>query len=483
MKKKTIILSLLLLLTIAVFSGNRLYITVGNFGDFLDSLDTGEISREELLAGKYYSMVDEDGREIMVTGRKIHVGDEYLTADNKLYRVYRVRNYVAYARYIREVGTVFAPEPNGIIASLYNYLVGGVQPVQKDVKENNKGEKDDSKALNKGIIGIYHTHNAESYVPTDGTDSINGKGGIHHVGVSFAKALKEKGIKVIYNDTLHLPHDRGAYRRSRVTAEKILKQNPDVIFDVHRDAGPPEAYAATVEKKPVTQVQFVVGRQNPYMQTVRQFALDLKNTADKIHPNLVKGIFLARGNYNQDLTPTSLLIEVGTHLNEREKAQEGAALFADVVSYYFYGSKEGPEEADEEQAAPATERPAADGGDSQNNMRDNLSRAAVRNTFWMLALTIVIAVVFYFINTPLASIRERLKPLFLQILPYTEKGDLFLAAAAKKINEMAAQMAAKTAALVRRGDHYAAYWQDKIESSFLTLKEKSRHLRERNKLK
>ena len=35
---------------------------------------------------------------------------------------------------------------------------------------------------------------------------------------------------------------------------------------------------------------------------------------------------MARGNYNQDLTPTSLLIEVGTHLNLREQAEEEAAL-------------------------------------------------------------------------------------------------------------------------------------------------------------
>ncbi|NLZ94011.1 MAG: hypothetical protein GX922_08420 [Firmicutes bacterium] len=468
--KKKFLIPLLILLAIAAIAGQEKLITVNTFGDLLDSLDTGEISREELLAEKYYTMVDEDGQEIMVTGRKIYVGDEYLTSDNKLYRVHRVHNYVASARFVREVGAVFAPEPEGFYASLQQFLFGGVQPVQKDVEEENK---DDSKAQAKRLIGVYHTHNAESYVPTDGTDSINGKGGIHHVGDSFTEALKEKGIKVIHSNTLHLPHDRGAYRRSRVTAEKILKQNPDVIFDVHRDAGPPEAYAATIEKQPVTQVQFVVGRQNPQMQTVRQFALDLKNTADKIYPNLVKGIFMARGNYNQDLTPTSMLIEVGTHLNEREKAQDGAALFADVVSYYFYG----PEEKDNEQAAPAPGRTDSKGGGRQEDTtRDNITRAAIRNALWMLVVTILIAVAFYFINTPLANIREKLKPFFLQALPYTEKGDLFLASLAEKIRAAMLFVAENSVNFLQAGDNFLASISKKIYNVF-------EQLRDHNKLK
>ena len=40
-------------------------------------------------------------------------------------------------------------------------------------------------------------------------------GGIHQVGQAFADALRELGIGVDYSETLHLPHDRGAYRRSR----------------------------------------------------------------------------------------------------------------------------------------------------------------------------------------------------------------------------------------------------------------------------
>ncbi|HHX74476.1 MAG TPA: hypothetical protein GX699_06205, partial [Firmicutes bacterium] len=302
-KMLPLLLLVMLLVTLSAAQGE---LPVNSLtASFLDT-ESEEISREDLLQERYFRMVDEkDGREIMVTGRRICVGDEYITTDNILYRVVSVRGYEARARRLREVGAVYE-EQEGVLAFVRQFFSGRAQPAaagkkggdgkgkarQKAPEENLK-----SRSAPKGLIGVYHTHNAESYVPTDGTDSINGKGGIHKVGDSFVAALQEKEVKVLHNETLHLPHDRGAYRRSRVTAEKLLETGPDVIFDVHRDAGPPSSYAVQIGDEWLTQVQLVVGRQNPNMQTVRQFALDLKNAADKIHPKLVKGIFMARGNY------------------------------------------------------------------------------------------------------------------------------------------------------------------------------------------
>ncbi|MCR3922028.1 MAG: stage II sporulation protein P [Firmicutes bacterium] len=521
MKRKIFIVFLLaFVITLSVsLAGIKLPVTSRSpLLDFFDNLDISEISREDLLAQRYYTMVYENGKEIMVTGRKIHVGDEYLNANNKLYRVFSVQDYVARARFIREVGAVFSEEPVNFMTVLRQRIFGEVQPVQteQDNNEDNEDEEEDEdeedlepQAQPKRIIGVYHTHNAESYVPTDGTDSINGEGGIHDVGEAFTKALEDKDINVLHSTTLHLPHDRGAYRRSRVTAEKLLEKGPDVIFDVHRDAGPASSYATQIDDEWVTQVHLVVGRQNPNMQTTRQFALDLKNTADDIHPTLVKGIFMARGNYNQDITPTSMLIEVGTHLNSREAAQDGVALFADVVSTYFYG----PEDENGEQASPAPNLgPANNGGGGSGNAGGNVTRAAARNAFWMLAVTAVIAVGFFFINTPIATIRAQLTPWFAQTVPYTEKSDLFLEALQEKIRAAALIAAEKTVAfiqagdgalapialkinqiyfiivdkigeLLNSGDQVTGYWQERIRDFALTVKEKGQQLRNRDKLK
>ena len=182
-----------------------------------------------------------------------------------------------------------------------------------------------------GFVGIYHTHNDESYIPSDGTASVNGRGGIHQVGDALGEQLARHGFRVVKSEALHLPHDRGAYRRSRRTAMKMLPKNPLVLLDVHRDATPPEFYREVVKGQPVTQVRLVVGRENPFRRTNLAFARRLKAEADRAYPGLVKGIYYGRGDYNQDLGPRTLLIEVGAHTNSRLLAERGAALFASVL--------------------------------------------------------------------------------------------------------------------------------------------------------
>ena len=78
-------------------------------------------------------------------------------------------------------------------------------------------------------------------------------------------------------------------------------------------------------------MRLVVGRQNQNMQANYDFAKRLKAYSDEKYPGLVKGIYLAKGNYNQDLSPRSILVEAGTHTISRERAQKGVALFAETL--------------------------------------------------------------------------------------------------------------------------------------------------------
>ena len=275
-----------------------------------------ELDPAELKSRCYYYMVDEQERLLLVTGHRLRVKDRYLTAQNDLYEVVSVAGYLARARFIETVDLVAPPDFSAGPAPALP-VRGPAAPAYK--------------------IAIYHTHNAECYVPSDDTDTIYGAGGIHDVGLAFKEALENKGIDVLYSDQLHLPHDRGAYRRSRVTALRLLRQRPDAIFDVHRDAAPWETYALELNGEAVTQVQIVVGLSNPGTATNQQFAYDLKGYADRLYPGLIHGVLTIWGSYNQDLSPLALLLEVGAHTNTKESAMRGIARFADVVSFYFYG--------------------------------------------------------------------------------------------------------------------------------------------------
>lgn len=315
---------------------------------------------EWLSAGEYFQMVNEAGEIVMESGRVLGEGDEYLTSANELYRVVRVDSdqRIAYAQFVEKVDIQVVPFGE-LIKTAERALAGMVDTEPR------------------GLIGIYHTHNAESYVPTDGTDSIYGAGGIHQVGAAFAQGLRERGVEVAHSENLHLPHDRGAYRRSRETALELLAQNPDAIFDIHRDAAPRDAYALQLEDEWVTSIQFVLGRQNQNLGVNREFAQSLKALADQIYPGLVKGIFFGRGNYNQDLSPLALLLEAGAHTNSREAAERGMNLFADVVQRYFYGGEAEASEVKGEQAA---------------------STAAARGIGGLLAFVLACTAVFYIIN-------------------------------------------------------------------------------------
>jgi stage II sporulation protein P len=436
MKKSYINSLLLLVIILSLLAAVRWQQPAVSPQRFTDESD--EISREDIVAERYWRMVDEKSKEIMVTGRRIHVGDEYITSDNKLYRVYRVRGRTAYARLIREVGALYEEERSFLVFR----LIWSV-PTQAEEDGDDLAPEEEPQWL----IGVYHTHNAESYVPTDGADSIYGQGGIHSVGAAFTGALEEKGVRVIHDQTLHLPHDRGAYRRSRPTALRLLSGGPDAIFDVHRDAAPRHVYAAEIEGRWVTQVKLVVGRQNPNMRVNRQFALDLKNTADEVQPGLVKGIFMARGNYNQDLSPLKLLLEVGAHTNSREAAEEGIAQFSEVVATYFYGP---PEEREPKEPAPLL-RPLPEGARTAG-----ANRSAVISILLLLAFTAAVALGFVLLNT------GRFRDLADLIAPYMDRVQHWLAPADRYLDPLRHKIYDNTGSL-RRNLEPAA---DKVDLFF-----------------
>ncbi len=274
-----------------------------DFLDFTESCDH--------TAGYLVNIMDDDGNIISKVARGVAAGDEIIQSDGKHYRVTKVggnyaraklegtdRQYLAYCEY-------------------YAKMAVPVTTVARD---------------GRNLVGIYHTHSAESYVPTDGSETIPFRGGIYRVGQSLANRLQKQNVNVSYDRTPHDPQDNNAYYRSRRTATRLLKDNPVALLDVHRD-GIPDAdyYKRNISNTPVTQLRLVIGRQNPNMRANLDFARRMMAFANKTHPTIVKEIFLARGNYNQDLMPTALLIEAGTHTNSGQEAANGVALFADAI--------------------------------------------------------------------------------------------------------------------------------------------------------
>ncbi|BCV21487.1 stage II sporulation protein P [Moorella sp. Hama-1] len=265
--------------------------------------------------GQYSVLVDEQGRVLDMMARKVYIHDEFISADNHRYRVIRIEGNRGICREIG-IEQISLNEEEAPALAGQPAPAGSATPAQAGSQ----------------IIGVYHSHDDESYVPSDGTESIPGNGGILKVGSAFSDRLRSLGLTVIHDTTSHAPHDDGSYRRSRRTALSLLQKGAAALFDIHRDGVPdPTFYRRTINGQDVTMVRLVVGRENQNMGANLDYAKRLKAAADARYPGLIRGIFIGAGSYNQDLTPRAMLLEVGTHTNTRQEAERGAALFADVV--------------------------------------------------------------------------------------------------------------------------------------------------------
>jgi len=266
----------------------------------------------ELEDGRWFTLYNEQHQVLLRTGIRIHVGDQFLDSDNRLYQVYKVDNQRlrAWAKEIEAQGTLVAP-------------------VQAEGLEGTNNRR----------VAVYHTHSGESYLPSDGVDSTDQRqGGIYSVGAQFSQRLENQdNIEVLHNQQTFFPYS-GSYRRSRTAALEMIQGGVDAIFDIHRDAAPWGEYFEEIDDMQLTQILLVVGTQNPTFRVNDQFAWELKSVADEIYPDLVKGVFYARGDYNQDLHPRALLLEIGAHTNSRLHAEVGARAFADAVYATLYGN-------------------------------------------------------------------------------------------------------------------------------------------------
>ena len=263
----------------------------------------------------FWSLITKEGAVLTQIAYEPDKGDEYISGDNVLYRVVEISGDKAI---VEKAGDVTLPDVSWL---------DGQEVVPVSVMD---GER---------LICLYCTHSDESYEPSDGTYSNDKRGSIYEIAHELADALEEDGVTVHVSDSLHHPHDAGAYRRSRQTAVALLKQGmPDALLDIHRDGIPnPDEYAVTIGGKPCSKIRLLVGRGNQNMAVNKEMALTIKAVADHVYPGLIKDIYMGKGNYNQELYPRALLLEMGTHEIDKELVKDSTTYLADVVETVLYG--------------------------------------------------------------------------------------------------------------------------------------------------
>lgn len=220
------------------------------------------------------------------------------------------------------------------------------QPLQADLAQD--GPK----------ILIVHTHGCEAYTPTDDTAytscgdfrTLDTDHNVNRVGEEMERVFDEAGIEAI--------HDVGcndadgftdAYDRMGETIQSYLEQYPSIcmVLDVHRDAyenldGTQAAPSIDLSEGRSARLMLVMGsdeggRYHPNWQDNLSCALKVQTLLERANPGICRDMLLRQSRYNQQLTPCSLLVEVGAAGNTLDEAVLAGRKFAEAIVQLLKG--------------------------------------------------------------------------------------------------------------------------------------------------
>ncbi len=208
---------------------------------------------------------------------------------------------------------------------------------------------------------IYHTHSTERYLPCDNgkfSSVYDGRSddktqNMVRVGEEIAAVLAAKGIGVVHDRNIYDEVYTGAYEKSRAGVQAALQKYPSIVItlDIHRDAIYYDNLTrvkpvAEIENKKAAQLMIITGAEGGNVENFKNwetnlsFALNFQNAVNTKYENLMKPTYFCNRKYNMDLTPYSLLIEVGTDVNTLEEAAYSARLLGDCLAEFIKNNME-----------------------------------------------------------------------------------------------------------------------------------------------
>jgi stage II sporulation protein P len=239
----------------------------------------------------------------------------------------------------------------------FTFSVESSAPMEVLLEERELATKEVNKlngemASNGKKVFIYHTHSWEEFTPPTNAnvDTFN----IVTVGDLLGDALKGKGIDTTIDQTdiSMMLKKRGlgtsqSYSVSRELVQTVMASNePHLYFiDLHRDSMGKKFTTITLNNKPYAKIAFVIGEENKQHEKNLQFAKVLHQFLENSYPGISRGILGKYGDnvdgvYNQDLSPNSLVIEVGGFENNIEEITNSIEVLAMAISQYHWQALE-----------------------------------------------------------------------------------------------------------------------------------------------
>lgn len=262
---------------------------------------------------------------------------------------------------------------SGSNVNLQNFVIESPPPTDTllasestaTMPEKEAEEKKATAETKSSMVFIYNTHNTESWTHVSDNPSVTDEEkNITLVSKRLAEELDRRGIQSIFDQTNHqeklkeqgLPY-AFSYAASLKTVQAAIKQHGNIgfIFDLHRDSKPKDQTTAIVNGKSYARPYFVIGKRNKYWEQNAELAKKIHYGLEKKYPGLSIGVLgksEGNGEYNQSVSPQSILIEIGGIDNTLEESYNTAAALADVIADIYF-------EKDKKVDAPSPTEPGS----------------------------------------------------------------------------------------------------------------------------
>ena len=202
--------------------------------------------------------------------------------------------------------------------------------------------------IEKPIVYIYNTHQLEEYnleylydysvKPNVLIASYILKEKLYNNGIP--SVVETNNIKKYLNDN-NLKYSY-SYVASRHFIELMLKKENTIkyLIDIHRDSARYNKTLYERNGKKYARIMFVVGLDHKNYEPNLNLANELNNIIEEKYPGISRGISKKTGKgvngiYNQDISPNSMLIEVGGVDNTIEEVNNTMDVLAEIISNYI----------------------------------------------------------------------------------------------------------------------------------------------------
>lgn len=198
------------------------------------------------------------------------------------------------------------------------------------------------------IVYIYNSHQLENY-NNNNLEIYGITPNVLMASYLLKEKLNEIGIPAIVEDTnltefltLNNWDYSSSYKASRIFI--LDKQNtyPTLKYyiDIHRDSVGKSLTSINIKNRNYARILFVVGLEHNNYEANLNLAIKINDIFNKKYPGLSRGIYKKEGPnvngiYNQDISPNSMLIEVGGIDNNIEEVMNTLNAISEVLKEYI----------------------------------------------------------------------------------------------------------------------------------------------------